>query len=155
MTRGGKSARESWRRWAVTVGRRLRLGREDGQALIEFAFVLVPLLLIIFGGIEFGRAWNAKNDTVHLANEAVRYAAVDQLTSANCTSIINEASLDKLTASIQVTQTPLASGDPVTVKVTVPFNTVVPLLSDIMNFSSLSGTATMRFEGPSFSGACY
>jgi len=44
-----------------------RVGREDGQALVEFALVLPLLLLLLFGIIEFGLALNrylSLNDAV-------------------------------------------------------------------------------------------
>jgi len=56
--------------WGHLVG-------EDGVALVEFAFVLPVLLLLVLGIIDFGKAFNYKNDETHLANEAARYAAVN------------------------------------------------------------------------------
>src|SRR6266536_3564927 len=53
------------------------LVREDGVALIEFALVLPLLLLLVLGVIDFGKAFNYKNDETHLANQAARYAAVN------------------------------------------------------------------------------
>ena len=50
---------------------------EDGVALVEFAFVLPLLLLLVLGLIDFGKAFNYKNDETHLANQAARYATVN------------------------------------------------------------------------------
>ena len=157
MSEGREQTEARARRWTRGAARRLPLHREEGQALLEFALVLLPLCLILFGAIEFGRAWNAKNDTIHLANVAARYAATNQLTSANCTKLRNEASGDGL-------QTPtitgpgsggVSGGNPVTISVTVPFSSVVPLISTILNVSSLAGTATMQLEATLYSGTCY
>jgi hypothetical protein len=61
---------------------RLRRGRgrfasERGVALIEFALVLPFLLLVVFGMVDLGKAVNYWNDETHLANQAARYASVN------------------------------------------------------------------------------
>jgi TadE-like protein len=63
-------------RW---VSRRLRLAvlREHGQALVEFAIVVPLLLLLVLGIVDFGLAYNYKNDQTSLANQALRYAVVN------------------------------------------------------------------------------
>jgi Flp pilus assembly protein TadG len=50
---------------------------EDGQALVEFALVAPLLVLLVFGILDFGRAFNYKNDLTNLVNTAARYAEVD------------------------------------------------------------------------------
>lgn len=50
---------------------------ERGQALVEFALVLPLLLLTIFGILDFGKAYNYKNDLNFIANQAARYAEVN------------------------------------------------------------------------------
>lgn len=70
----------------VTVGypspassaKRFALGREDGQAIVELAFVLPVMLLLVFGIIRFSLVLNSANDDTHLANEVARYAAVNE-----------------------------------------------------------------------------
>src|SRR3954471_7908046 len=61
--------------------RRLPLRDERGVALVEFALVLPLVLVLILGMVDLGKAVNYWNDETHLANEAVRYAAVN-----NCAS---------------------------------------------------------------------
>jgi Flp pilus assembly protein TadG len=51
---------------------------ERGTALVEFALVLPLLALILFGVLDFGKAYNYWIDETHLASEGARYAAVDQ-----------------------------------------------------------------------------
>ena len=48
--------------------RRTPHGREAGVALVEFALVLPLLLVILFGMLDFGKAFNYWIDTTHLAN---------------------------------------------------------------------------------------
>jgi hypothetical protein len=54
--------------------------------LIELALVLPMVLLLIFGVIDFGRAFNYQGDETQLANEAVRYATVGNC-GPGCSSI--------------------------------------------------------------------
>lgn len=54
-----------------------RLAVERGQVLVEFAIVLPVLILIILGILYFGRYENYANQETQLAEEGVRYAAVD------------------------------------------------------------------------------
>ncbi|MGO9792752.1 MAG: TadE/TadG family type IV pilus assembly protein [Solirubrobacteraceae bacterium] len=51
-------------------------GREDGQALIEFAFVAPLLLVILFAIFDLGQALNYQNDETNLANVVARFATV-------------------------------------------------------------------------------
>jgi hypothetical protein len=69
--------------------KRRACAREDGQALVELAFVLPILLLLVFGIVRFGLALNSANDETHLANEVARYATVNEnpaCTKAPCAS---------------------------------------------------------------------
>ena len=54
-----------------------RFGARDGQALVEFALVVPLLLLLVLGIVDFGRAYNYKNDITSLANQAARLAEVN------------------------------------------------------------------------------
>src|SRR5580658_9464141 len=54
-----------------------RLGASQGQALVEFALVIPMFLLLVFGIVNFGQAYNYKNEVTSLANQAARYAEVD------------------------------------------------------------------------------
>jgi hypothetical protein len=55
-----------------------RSANERGAALVEFVLVLPLVLLLLFGMIDFGKAFNYWNDETHLANEAARYAVVNK-----------------------------------------------------------------------------
>jgi Flp pilus assembly protein TadG len=59
--------------------RRLHDAARDqrGVALVEFALVLPILVLMLFGALDFGKAYNYWIDETHLANEGARYAAVN------------------------------------------------------------------------------
>lgn len=53
------------------------LGKEDGQAVVEFAIILPILMLLICGVIECGWLFSAKLATNNCAREGARYAAVN------------------------------------------------------------------------------
>ena len=53
-----------------------RSRRPRGQALVEFALILPLLMLVLFGIVEFGRAWNAKQVLTDAAREGARLAVV-------------------------------------------------------------------------------
>jgi Flp pilus assembly protein TadG len=58
------------------LGRRARA--EDGLALVEFALLMPVLALLLFGLLDFGKAFNYWIDETHLANEGARWAAVNK-----------------------------------------------------------------------------
>ena len=51
--------------------------REDGQAMVEFALILFPLLLLVAGIIQFGIGLNYWLDMQRIANQGARWAAVN------------------------------------------------------------------------------
>src|SRR5437868_458087 len=63
--------------------------REEGQALVEFALVLPVLLVILFGTLDFGKAYNYWIDETHLASEGARYAAVNQTPDPSAASFLD------------------------------------------------------------------
>jgi hypothetical protein len=50
---------------------------EGGQATVEFALILLPLLLLVVGIIQFGIALNYWLDMQRVANQGARWAAVN------------------------------------------------------------------------------
>ena len=54
------------------------LGEHNGQSLVEFAFVSLPLLLLLLGMIEFGWLFNAQITITSAAREGARAAAVGE-----------------------------------------------------------------------------
>ena len=55
---------------------RRRAKDDRGAALAEMALVLPLLLLVLFGMLDFGKAFNEWLDETHLANDGARLAAV-------------------------------------------------------------------------------
>ena len=70
-------------------------GREDGQALVEFALVVPVLLLLVVGLAEFARAWNTKQVLTDAAREALRSSVVanPEFTYESMLDVIDQALL--------------------------------------------------------------
>jgi Flp pilus assembly protein TadG len=89
--------------WAVAMRiiRRLRSAR--GQGLVEFAFVLPIIVLLILGTIDLGRAVYAYNTLAESARQANRLAIVDQDTTAvQNRAILAAPALNLATANVNV-----------------------------------------------------
>ncbi len=136
--------------------------RESGQAMVEFALVLFPLLLLVAGIIQFGIALNYWLDMQRIANQGARWAAVNNWPpdcprgSLTCTSpntlqqtlqrqMIANGLQNNPTTSVQVCypNTTYLTGDPVRIQIRSTFN-VLPILG--VGSLSLKAKATMRLE---------
>jgi Flp pilus assembly protein TadG len=65
------------RRLGVICGAPRRRGRESGQATVEFALILFPMLIVVAGIIYFGIGLNYWLDMNRIANQGARFAAVN------------------------------------------------------------------------------
>lgn len=57
--------------------------RERGQALVEFAAVLLPLLVVVVGIVQFGLIFGANVSLTNAAREAAREATIHRYNAAN------------------------------------------------------------------------
>jgi hypothetical protein len=143
------------------------IARDDsGVAMVEFAFVLPVLLVLVLAVADFGRAFSYWLDATHLANMGARWAAVnrDFSTDPGCAGVPANAlrsyircgaMSDELRANVVVgictrdlppVGTP-GVGDAVEVKVrwsNFPFKfiRVLRLIDNV----DIEGKATMRLE---------
>lgn len=130
--------------------------RERGQSLVEAAIVAPFLFILLFGIIEFGRAWMVSNMIIHAARNGARVAATSSSRTAG--TITNTAAIqDEVRNAIKtvvpttgftvnVTQ-PSPSGIPmvqVQVTGTVPY--LFNLLPGTTSFA-VNRTVTFRDEG--------
>ncbi len=53
-------------------------GARRGQALVEFAFVLLPILLVVVGIVQFGLLFGANVTLTNAAREAARAATIER-----------------------------------------------------------------------------
>jgi Flp pilus assembly protein TadG len=124
---------------------------ERGTAVVEFALVALPLCLIVFGILDFGRALNYYNNLTQIAGQGARAAAVNQNplggTANNlfqhqlaCEGTTNEL---RSRINVQISRTPTNPGDPVTVTASFVFN-FIPLVRPVS--LTLSAAQTERYE---------
>jgi Flp pilus assembly protein TadG len=136
--------------------------REDGQALPEFALVLPLLVVILFGVIAFGKAFNYWNDATHISAEGARYAAVNnkpypagsdslqaQLQAQADTAELRDGGTSDVTSPSEVCidfpNGTAKRGDPVRVAMTFTYNWL-PVLNLGVTQSEVTSTSIMRLE---------
>jgi Flp pilus assembly protein TadG len=149
---------------------------ESGVALVEFALVLPLLLLLLFGMLDFGKAFNYWIDETHLANETARWAVVNnnpgsgslqawalsqadtaELQNGGTSSVPTQAQVCITFPTNSQTGTSGLVGDPVRVTVSVGYNWL-PFVGNRIGSTSVTvvGDATMRLEAvpTNFSSGC-
>ncbi len=133
--------------------------RESGQAMVEFALILFPLLILVAGVIQFGIGLNYWLDMNRLANQGARWAVVNAYPGcprtgpdAPCNPTLQQyiacqPSADALKPSVFISfpsgSTENDVGDPVEVRLMNPFR-LVPILG--IGTINLQARATMRLE---------
>lgn len=138
------------------------MGRLDqrGQNLVEFAIIVVLLLSLVLGIIEFGRAWMTFQVITNASREGARLAALPTgfsdagAVTTKVNTYLTSANLSPARASVSVTNVDGATGTDAVV--TVQYQADLLFLGPIvrlMDRSStmpgtlqLTGRATMRNE---------
>ncbi|MEF3122569.1 TadE family protein [Kocuria flava] len=117
---------------------------ERGAAAVEFAMILPLLILIFFGIIEFGRAYNIQLGVTQAARETVRHMAIKgDWVAAQAHGRAASPSLQGAQMQLEVSPASCATGDTVTVVVKYPFDSLTGIAGDMM----LTGKAAMRCGG--------
>jgi len=75
---------------------------EPGQAMVEFALVLIVIVLLMVGILDFGRVIFAHNDSSHAARDATRQASVSPLDCDTTFHVVQHQTLgqDDVTAFV-------------------------------------------------------
>jgi Flp pilus assembly protein TadG len=134
---------------------------QKGTSLVEFALILPVLALILFGLLDFAKAFNYWNDQTHLAAEGARWAVVNSNPGSGTLQqyLQQQADTSELRGLAVVcvsfptnpdTGTSGHVGDPVTVTVRSRY-TWLPFVSSRAGLSpsmTITGSATMRLEAP-------
>ena len=127
---------------------------EDGQAMVELAFVLPIMVLLVFGALEVGRVFNAWIIVTQASREGARVAAAQCTIVPTCDTDVDNriigslSGLNSTVARYTVTNGPYTPGNPVTVRVEYDVPLVTPLISAFFpgNPFTVSGETTMRLE---------
>lgn len=120
---------------------------ERGAAAVEFALLLPFLLLVLFGIIDFGRAWNMQIALTQAAREGVRVLALGG-TSGDATSRTTAAAFPVTGAAVATTACPTPA-DPsknAVVTVTRTYNYITPI-SGILTVMGRPALAAPQIKG--------
>lgn len=116
---------------------------------------MAPLfILLVFGMIEYGRMVMVQQLITSAGREGARLGVLEGVTAERVTATVTEylAGSSVHGATVSVTPDPLSSaryGEPVVVKVSVPFDSVSWLPSPMyLGGKTLSSVAVMRRETP-------
>jgi Flp pilus assembly protein TadG len=134
---------------------------ERGVSLVEFALVLPLLAVLLFGMLDFGKAFNYWIDTTHLANEGARWAVVNKnpgdgtlqqyiQEQGTTAELVNGGTASVPTGvGVRICFPAGTSnvGDPVKVEVKVDYHWL-PLIGNRIGSAktTIKGTSTMRLE---------
>lgn len=121
----------------------IRTRHERGAALIEAAILIPFLLLLVFGVIDFARAFFDAAKVQEAAQEGAVYASLNPGEPADAIARAEEAiSNPDFTGAVTVT---CPSSDQVTVTVAYTFNLVTPIISNVFGPTlDLSHSETAR-----------
>jgi Flp pilus assembly protein TadG len=127
------------------IRKRTRWRDDRGAAAVEFALVLPILILLLFGIIEFARAWNVRQTLTDAAREGARVAVVNNQIVPAGTLVTRVDSVVQAAARragldltrLQVTMDGISNGD-VAAEVRLEYE-YTPLLGLV-----LAGPITMR-----------
>jgi Flp pilus assembly protein TadG len=144
----------------VSKRRPSRRGAEEGSVAVEAAFIVPLLLLVLLGGVEFGRGFWTYHRMLLAVEEAGRYAMVyaaspSLLTSASCPGVsgsitLSNCAVAKANAYLAaygatgITVTPsedTSSPKNLTIEATYSFNFIVP---NLLPFGPLNLSAKVK-----------
>jgi len=112
--------------------------------MVEFALILPVLIMLVFGIIEFGRAFNANISLTHAAREGAReYAITQDATAGRAAATGAATSLNTGDMSFAISSCNF--GDPATMRITYPFTFSIPFVS--VGSIQLSAEGVMRCGG--------
>jgi Flp pilus assembly protein TadG len=137
---------------SVENPRRLLRKKRRGAAAVEFAIVLPVFVLLVFGMIEYGRMVMVQQVITNASREGARLAVLDGATASSVqsavTTYLTNAQISGGTCTISpANPSSAASGDPVTVTVSIPFSSVSWLPSPMyLGGKTLSASTVMRRE---------
>jgi len=117
---------------------------DDGVVSLELALILPVLLMLIFGIVQFGRAYNAKIELSSAVREGARAFA---LGTGDPATVTKDAApgLDADLIDVETSTSPCTSGSEASVTATYPFDLNIPFWGD--ESVTISATGVMRCSG--------
>ncbi|WP_243360151.1 TadE/TadG family type IV pilus assembly protein [Fundidesulfovibrio terrae] len=117
-----------------------------GATIVEFALVLLPLLLMLMGCIEFGRYFWAQHVLSSAAAEGARMAILTDATDAQVNDrIVQTVSDGGISAVPTYSFTARTPGEAITVTVSVPYNVIAlgGFVPAMLGITQVTGTSVM------------
>jgi Flp pilus assembly protein TadG len=135
----------------------MAFGDEDGAAAVEFALLLPLLVLLLFGLIQFGLAFNTRIQATNAAREGARMAVVgidDWADVGGGVAFWDAVRQDAGLADLDncVLATTGVVGGTLTVTFDYPLDLVIPFMPNPPSWRTGTATATMRIEQLSAAG---
>jgi Flp pilus assembly pilin Flp len=124
--------------------------REDGAAAVEFALLLPLLVMLLFGFIQFGVAFNTRIQATNAAREAARLAVVgiddwDDVGGDQFWDVVRERAGVGSISDCSVTSAPFVGGT-LTVSFDFPLDLAIPFLPSPPSWQTGTAEASMRIE---------
>lgn len=132
---------------------------QRGVAAVEFALILFPLVLLVFGTIEFSTLLYDKAMITNASREGARagivYSYPDRIADGEIVNVINTYCSDHMislggdsSVSTTITWSGTASGDTLTVRVSYIYNFLVlpNLMTSLSDGLLLQAETVMRLE---------
>lgn len=115
---------------------------ERGAAMVELALVLPMLLLLVFGIVEFGRAYNAKIELTGAVREGARAVALRQTADPSATVAAAAPGLSPAPTVTVLAGCPSGSTGNASVRATYPVVYAIPFFAS--GTWTVSATGVMR-----------
>jgi hypothetical protein len=117
---------------------------ERGAAIVEFALLLPILIVLVFGVVEFGRAYNASVTLTHASREGVRELAISR-DPGSAVAVTKSAATTLDPLRVSVIAGTCVPGEAARLEATYPFTYSIPLFGG--GPVTLRSTAVMRCGG--------
>jgi Flp pilus assembly protein TadG len=142
---------------------RIKFASQKGATMVEFALILIPLLIITFGIIEFGMYIYNKQIITNASREGARagiVASLPRLSDAEIDSVVKNYCLNNLVTfgaqnippTTTATHPAQEFGDPLTVQVNYTYSffvipNIIPGIKTLLTqISSMHATTVMKYE---------
>lgn len=102
-----------------------RYGHDTGTVSIEFVLIAPLLFLLLFGMVQFGRAYNAKIELASAVREGARALALNKGDPV-ATTIDAAPGLDSSSITVTTSGSPCIAGSQASVQARYPFDLSIP-----------------------------
>ena len=136
-----------------------KIKHQRGVAAVEFALILIPLVLLVFGTIEFSTLLYDKAVITNASREGARagivYSYPDRIADGEIVNVVNTYCSDYMislggdsSVSTTIARAGNASGDDLTVRVSYVYRFLVlpNLIASLTNGITLQAETVMRME---------